>query len=1231
MEKFAHLHVHTEYSLLDGAARIKKLIKTVYGYGMPAVAMTDHGNMYGAYKFLKAIGAKNEEIESFNKLPENADKQKPFLKGIVGTEFYVATDLHFKEGKQDLAHLILLAKNKAGYKNLVKLNSIAYVEGFYYKPRIDYDLLSKYSEGLICLTACIAGDIPKLILARRYDEAEALALRLKGMFGEDFYLEVQNHHLPEELEVRTKFREMGKKLGIKLVATNDAHYIYREDAETQDVLMCIQMIKKIDDPSRMKFNSDDYYIKTRKEMEEVLGGFEDALDNTLEIVDKCEQISIKKENMIPSYTPPDGKTPQEYLTELTREGIKARYKDLTPEITERMNYELGLINKMGFNEYFLIVWDFVHYAKSIGINVGPGRGSGAGSIVAYAIGITEVEPLKYALLFERFINPDRVSMPDFDIDFPPDRVDEVIDYVTQKYGVEKVCGIVTFGTLKSKAAIKDVARVFNMSFNESNKLTKNIDVKSIVDDDKLKFVFKLADPDKKIDNPEFQRVYHEDLKHFNPELTEMYKSDPQVKKIVDIAIKLENMPRNCSKHAAGVVICAKKLDDNIPLTKVNDDVVTQYDKVEVEKLGYLKMDFLRLTTLSDIQGTLEILQEETGKKPDLYSIGVDDPKVYELISSGDTEAIFQLESGGFKKFMKELRPTCLEDIIAGVSLYRPGPMDFIPDYIKNKNNPDKIVYALPCLKKILEATYGVIVYQEQVMQIVQEMAGYSLGQADIVRRMMSKKEVSAMIKEREVFINGRPASDKQTAIDGALKRGATVEIANEVFDHMISFASYAFNKSHAAAYAFVTYQTAWLKLYHQTEYLVGTLNNRLNKPNDITKYITYAKSKNIPILPPNINRSMSKFSVEDGGIRFGIGALKNLGFGLAEKIIEERKLNGDYFDIRDLISRLNKYSLNKKGIESLILSGALDCFGHTRTDLMNVYENVVDIVNHDKKALCSGQMSLFDTLLKDDSKLSQINYPNKPEYPTNIKLKMEKEIVGVYVSGHPLDRYLDKLKECNFSAQDVLDNDTSGSDEDMPDIPLILSDDEEENESTLKDGQPVVFGGVICEVVKKFTRADNKEMAIIKVEDLYGNIEVLAFPKSYQKNKDKLEVDRLGTFKGKILFREGETPKVSLDSVDLWQVDNNQDLEENNKRNYDFTFEEIPKKLYLRFDTTNEKLQNAVIDVLSNHMGIDKVIIKCSKTNRVFSLLEIPVNANNLLVYELCGLIGDENIKIVEK
>lgn len=912
----------------------------------------------------------------------------------------------------------------------------------------------------------------------------------------------------------------------------------------------------------------------------------------------------KGQKLIPSYTAPNNLKPADYIRQIVFEGLEKKYSVVTDEIKSRIEVELGVIERMGFVDYFLIVWDFIKYAKSINVAVGPGRGSGAGSIVAYLLGITDIEPLKYNLLFERFLNPDRISMPDFDIDFGDGR-DDVIDYVVEKYGIARTSQIITFGTMASKAAVKDVARVLGIPASEANALTKKMDVSKIKGDSKIKLIFGLG-------------TEEETSKYGNPELMQMYADDPRIKKVIDLAIKLEGVPRHTGQHAAGVIICEYPLDEHVPLaiakTPKGDKITTQFDMVESEEVGLLKMDFLGLRTLTDIQKTVEIIKDIHGIDIDFNKLGLDDPKVYELIGTGDTDLIFQLESGGFKKFMKELKPDCIEDIIAGVSLYRPGPMDYIPDYIKNKKSPSKIKYDLPVLKPILEPTYGVIVYQEQVMQIFQDMAGYSLAQADIVRRAMGKKKLKEMQKNREIFISGKDDSDGTPAIDGSIKRGATREIADAVFSKMESFASYAFNKSHAAAYAYISYQTAYLKTYYPVELYNANLNNRIENSDEIAKYTMSAREKKIEILPPSINKSGTYFTVEDSKIRFGPAALKNVGVQLVKEIMEERERGGEFKDINDFIDRTNTKGVNKRAIEAFIYSGAFDEFGKLRSQLLAVYESVVDRVSTDKKNQASGQFSMFDTMLKDDDSLTKIEYPNIKEFTENEKLKKEKEVVGVYISGHPLDKYLHKFKDFNFNSQMIKDYEAE----------KLL--DEEGNEvvveevATLTDGQGVTFGGIVTEIKKVFTRRDNKEMAIVTIEDLFGAIEIMVFNAQWLKIKKDVVEDTMATFSGKLSLREGERPIVTLFEIDIWSKEEDETKEVFKQENKQAT-------LYLKYDLQDEKLNNKILKILERHAGSTKVVVKCATTNQAYNINK-PVKINARLIAELKAYVADEFIKV---
>ena len=1186
-EKFVHLHVHTEFSLLDGAAKIKQLVALSAERGNKAVAITDHGNMYGTLQFYT-------ECLSHG------------IKPIIGSEFYVCEDHKQRGGKPVLNHLILLAKNNEGYKNLLKLSSISFVDGFYYKPRIDYNLLEQYHEGIICLSACLAGSIPQMILQNRLEDAEKLALRLKGLFGDDFYLEIQNHGIEEQKIVMVELAKMSKKLGIKLVATNDVHYINKEDAEMQDVLMCVQMGKQIDDPDRLKFQTQEFYLKTYEEMALAFQGYEEALETTVEIADKCDVVIKSKlhgelgldekyvlpasKNYIPQYQPENGMTCFEFLKDMTYKGLYKKYKNVTPEILERAESELTIIHDLGFVEYFLVVWDYINYARNHDIPVGPGRGSGAGSIVAYAISITLIDPLKYDLIFERFIHKERVSMPDFDVDFDYDRRGEVIEYVRRRYTNSNVALIVTFGTMAAKNALRDVARVLRMPYSEVDKISKEIPDKlpeGIKKPPVLKYYFGVTGKP-------------ENDKYIVPALKKMYDEDQFLRRIVDMAVKLEGFPRNTSTHAAGVLIAPDRVDNFVPLSRNGEDITTQYNMIELEQLGLLKMDFLGLRTLTDIDKAIKYVEKIHGVKIDFYDMEYDDPKVYELISSGDTDAIFQLESAGMKKFMKELKPDCLEDIIAGVSLYRPGPMDSIPRYVKNKQNPDKIVYAHPCLEPILNVTYGCIVYQEQVMKVLQVMGGYTMGQADNVRRIMGKKKVEKMAYEREKFINGWKDPSGKSDIPGAVALGVPREVAEQVFSEMESFASYAFNKSHAAAYAHLSYQTAYLRCYYEIEFLTAVLNNRITNADEIKKYVTYTRKQGHEVYPPDINKSETYFSVENGKLRFGLGALKNVGVQLMEDVMAERTNNGPFKSFDDFINRVSPQALNKRCIEALILSGAFDTFGKSRSQLMAVYEIAVDKVSKDRKSKAKGQFSLFDNM--DIKSQDETQFPDIREFNRETKLKFEKDILGVYISGHPLEEYMDKYKDFTLTS-DMLEPET------------IEEEDETKYIYSLKDGTPVTCGGILSKVKKHITKADKKEMAMITLEDIYGTIEVMAFPKVYTKYKDVLKEDDLFTITGRISIRDGEAPVVMAESFVRWSAPAPKEEQKN-------------QKLCLKFDMQNKALYDKVYDTLLSYKGNSEVFSKCTTTEKKYKM-PLKVNVVNHLINELNGLIGEENVIVV--
>lgn len=1107
MAEFVHLHLHTEYSLLDGACKVDDLVDHCVKNNIKAVAITDHGNMYATLYFAELC--KKHNIQS-----------------IIGCEMYMTQDFHVKDNSGDFEHLILLAKNKKGYKNLVKLDSVAFVDGFYYKPRIDYKLLREHSEGLVCLSACLAGRIPKLLLRGDYEGAKKTAVELKEIFGEDFYIEIQDHGLEEQRRILPLLLQLAKELDIQPVATNDVHYINKEDWEMQDVLMCIQMKKTIDDPKRMKFETQEFYMKSAEEMAALFSYVPEAISNTLVIAEKCAEEPcfdlkdngdpIKDKSLIPGYTPEDGSDPKDYLTKLTWEGLERRYGEITEEVKKRADYELGIILGMGFAEYYLIVMDFIQWSKNRGIPVGPGRGSGAASIVAYAIGITDIDPLKYDLFFERFLNPDRVTMPDFDVDFCNERRPETIEYVRQKYHPENVAQIVTFGTLASKAAIKDVGRVLRVPYSETDRVTKIMDGKSTISE---LLGRKIPGLQKKLEDPSLPEEKREDVrksldeqeKKKNNEFIELYQSDEQLHRVIDMALKLEGMPRNTSMHAAGVVICRKPIAEAVPLSRNGEDITTQFDMKEVESIGMLKMDFLALTTLTDIKKACDYILEDTGTVIDWDKIGYENKEAYGLISEGDTDAVFQLEQGGMKRFMKDLKPDCLEDIIAGVALYRPGPMAYIPTYIANKLNPGQVKYDTPLLEHILKVTYGVIIYQEQVMQIFQDLAGFSLGQADLVRRAMGKKNKAELMAQKDKFIFGN--IEQGGNIEGAVARGVPKEVAEKIFGDMESFASYAFNKAHATCYAVLAYRTAYLKRFYPKEFLAAILNNRIEKIDEVSKYIVYLKEKNFLVLQPDVNKSKAYFSVQGEGVRFGLSALKGVGVGATQSIIDEREENGDFKSFPDFVYRCAPF-LNKRMLEGLICAGAFDCFGVNRAQLLAVYDSVLDRANKIAKQKQSMQMSLFGDIIEDN--VEDIKYPAISEMEMSEKLSKEKQVLGVYVSGHPFEKYVSSFKDCSFNC-------------------LMLQNYEEDEDGhrtypDLTDGAPVTMGGIIGSYKRINTRSGST-MAFISVEDLYGNIECVAFPNVFDRIKSVVAADKIVRLSGKIQLDEEKSPVIILDKM----------------------------------------------------------------------------------------------------
>lgn len=1189
MKEFVHLHLHTEYSLLDGMARIKGVTKRAKELGMPAIAMTDHGNMYGAVQF-------NDACLSAG------------IKPIFGTEFYVCDDYTVKgkiktddvDGYKDRRHLVLLAKDETGYKTLSRLNAIAFRDGYYYKPRIDLNLLKEHHEGLICLSACIGGDIPQAILRHDNERAEKLVQFFKEIFGEDFYLELQNQGLEEQAYVNASLRALSKKYGVKTVVTNDVHYIDKKDAVTQDVLMCVQTGVKIDTPNRMKMPCDEFYLKTYDELAELFPNDLDALDNTVEIANKCNFTFTYGQYKFPHYIPENGKTPIEFIRDLIDEGIKRKYGEETKEIRDRIEMELSVIEKQGFIEYYLIVWDYIFAARKMGISVGPGRGSGAGSIVAYLIDITDIDPLKYGLYFERFLNSERVSAPDFDVDFEDSRRQEVIDYVKDKYGENTVAKIVTFGTMAAKNAIKDVGRALNVPYNEMDRVTKAIPNKvvkngktiAITRPNIIEKVFGFYNVS--------QKEKDEGITDYAvPELVEMYNESPEIKRVVDIAMVLEDAPRQSSTHACGVIIGADILDRHMPLSRNGEDITTQYTGVELEHLGFLKMDFLGLRNLSDIKMAIEYVKENHGVDVVFDRNGYDDQGVYELISSGNTTAIFQIESSGFKDFLSRLKPTCLEDIVAAVSLYRPGPMDSIGRFINSKHNPEKIKYAHPLLEPILKQTYGCIVYQEQVMRIVQDLAGYTLGQADNVRRMMGKKKIAEMEKEQTTFIYGKPESvDKNgkiiKGVDGCLKRGVPENVAKKIWDEMKDFAKYAFNKSHAAAYSLVTYQTAYLKCYYKPEFLTAVLNNRITNIEEITNYVSYAKEEKVPVLPPDINESKTYFSVKDGVIRFGLAAVKGVGISVIDEIIKERENNGKFTSFEDFAMRCIHH-VNKRLVENLIYAGAFDCFNVFRSRLIGVYEDVLDKAQTIVKEKESDQLSIFG-MMGEPEKISVI-YPNVKEYDQKEKLVFEKNVLGVYVSGHPLEDYKNLFKKYNFSTMNLLSKEEDENGE------IVYTD--------VSDGITVNMAGILTGIKKVATKS-GQFMSVLTVEDLYGIIECVMFPKVHEKYRNKIEQDNIVEIKGKLQLREGREPSIMVEHVESILENTQQKTQE---------VKTTAECLGLKFDGDFD--EDELYEILTAYPGDIEVYIK--NNGKAFKC-PLKVRKCKGLITELSSIILEENI-----
>ncbi len=1143
MPGFTHLHLHTEYSLLDGACRIPELIKTAKEMGFDSIAITDHGYMYGVIDFYR-------ECEKYS------------IKPIIGCETYVAQRT-IKDCDPTLDreqyHLILLAENNTGYKNLVKLISKASLDGFYYKPRVDHELLKQYHEGLIVLSACVGGEIPSRLTYGDYEGAKKIALMYNEIFGQgNFFLELQDHGLAVEKEVIKGLMNLSKDTGIPLVATNDIHYIFKEDAQAQDILLCIQTNKKVGDQDRMRFESSEFYLKSSEEMSELFSYAPEAIENTVLIADRCNVNFEFDRVYLPEFPVPEGYDNFSFLKKLCNDGLAKRYDNIGSDLTDRLDYELSVIKKMGYVDYFLIVWDFIRFARENNIVTGPGRGSAAGSLVAYTLGITRIDPIRYNLLFERFLNPDRVSMPDIDCDFCYERRGEVIEYVVKKYGKDRVAQIVTFGTMAARAAIRDVGRALDMSYGEVDSIAKMIP-------------FEL--------NMTIDRALE-----LNPDLKERYDSDDNVKTLIDMAKRLEGLPRHTSTHAAGVVISRFPLTDIVPLQKNEDAIITQYPMGNLEELGLLKMDFLGLRTLTVIRDTIASVKKYRGIDIDLDKLDYDDHRVYDMISSGDTDGVFQLESRGMRQFMRDLKPSDLEDIIAGISLYRPGPMGQIPRYIYNKNHPNEIEYEHPLLKPILEVTYGCMVYQEQVMQIVRDLAGYSLSRSDMVRRAMSKKKMDVMQKERENFIHGITGEDGSVEVPGAIRKGVPEDVADHIFDEMIDFANYAYNKSHAAAYAIVAYQTAYLRYYYPVEFMAAIQNSVVDNMDKVAFYIQSCRKKGIKVLPPDINESEEEFTAVGGNIRFGLAAIKNVGRNAVKNVVDVRK-NGLYKGFKDFISRVDLNSVNKKTIESLIKSGAFDSFNVKRSQLMSVYEEMMDGFSKRKKDNFSGQMSLFSGSAPPE------DYPDIKEYPYDVLLNFEKEMLGIYLSGHPLDQYEKEISSTVTATSLDFKND-------------------DERQMNLTDGQPVTIGGIITECRTIFTRKNNI-MAFVTIEDYYGSIETIVFPAVYDEYRNILAEDRPVFVRGRISIKEEEEPKVLCDEI--------------------FPMSSAAGKLYIRVPSGfNGNILNEIKTILKQHRGNTPVVIYFEKENKKLQAEKSLWVAPSGDLYErLENLLGKDCVKPV--
>ena len=1148
---FTHLHVHTEYSLLDGSNKIKEYVDRVKALGMDSAAITDHGVMYGVIDFYRAARSAG-------------------INPILGCEVYVAPGSRFDReagsGDDRYYHLVLLAENNQGYSNLMKIVSKGFVEGFYYKPRVDLSLLEKYHEGIIALSACLAGEVARFLTRGMYEDAKKAALRYQDIFGKgNFFLELQDHGIPEQQNVNQQLLKMHRETGIELVATNDVHYTLAEDAQPHDVLLCLQTGKKLADEDRMRYEGGQYYVKSPEEMERLFPYAPEALENTHKIAQRCHveiEFGVTK---LPKFDVPEGYTSWEYLNELCFRGLEERYQPVTEELKERLNYELSTIRNMGYVDYFLIVWDFIKYARDHDIMVGPGRGSAAGSLVAYTLGITQLDPIRYDLLFERFLNPERVSMPDIDVDFCFERRQEVIDYVRRKYGDDCVVQIVTFGTLAARGVIRDVGRVMDLPYAQVDTIAKMI--------------------------PQELNITIDKALQMNPELKKVYEDQKEIHDLIDTAKRLEGLPRHTSMHAAGVVISQKDVSEYVPLSRASDgSIVTQFTMTTLEELGLLKMDFLGLRTLTVIQNAVHLIEQDAGVKLDMQHIDYNDKKVLDSLGTGRSDGVFQLESAGMKNFMKELKPQSLEDVIAGISLYRPGPMDFIPQYIRGKNRPDTIKYDCPQLEPILKPTYGCIVYQEQVMQIVRNLAGYTLGRSDLVRRAMSKKKAAVMEKERQNFVYG----NEEEGVPGCIANGISEQTANKIYDDMIDFAKYAFNKSHAAAYAVVSYQTAFLKYYYPVEFMAALMTSVIEMPTKVAEYIQVCRQMNIKILPPDVNRGAYGFSVDNGAIRYGLSAIKSVGRPVINALVEEREANGEYRSLKDFIERLTG-TVNKRAIENFIKAGALDCLEGNRRQKMLVYGQIVDSIAQEKKNSFAGQMSLFDLVSDEEKKEYEIRMPDVEEYDKEMILAFEKDVLGIYLSGHPLERYRNIMeKMISAKTTDFQPDEESG-------IPKVY------------DGQKVIIGGMITEKTIKYTR-NNKVMAFLTVEDLLGTVEIVVFPRDYEKWQSMLNEDARVFVQGRVNAEDDKPSKLILEKVRA--------------------FEDMPQELWIQFKDKAEyaEKEQELFETLKGYAGVSAVVIYLKDVNAMKRLpAGYHARISDSLTGELRKKYGESNVKVVER